>query len=53
MKLKRVQVGVRYCVNHEGIANEDMEVCDFADGVAHDGLPVACAFRNLYRFERG
>jgi hypothetical protein len=40
-----VTVGVRYCLTHNGIANEDDYVCDFADG-------GACNFRELYRKER-
>lgn len=42
-----VTVGVRYCVMHHGIANEDDHACDFARG--EDG---ACDFRQLYRKER-
>lgn len=41
-------VGVRYCLAHHGIANEDMDECDFAVGESG-----ACKFRQLgYRARR-
>lgn len=44
--MKLLKVGVRYCVRHHGIANEDDSACDFADNDA------ACQFRELYRKAR-
>jgi hypothetical protein len=41
-----VAVGVRYCVEHQGVANEDDQVCDFSRGEDR-----ACRFRQLYRME--
>ena len=46
-----VKVGVRYCLSHNGIANEGDHVCDFFDP-QRDDLPAACNFRELYRKER-
>lgn len=40
--MKFNKVGVRYCVRHHGIANEDMDDCDFSD---HE--EGACRFRQL------
>jgi hypothetical protein len=39
----RVQVGVRYCVNHDGVANEDDEYCDF-----YRDEPDPCDLRQLW-----
>lgn len=41
---ERVEVGVRYCVAHHGIANEDDEVCDFTP----DRQIEDCDFRQLW-----
>jgi len=41
-----VDVGVRYCVTHDGIANEDDDVCDFS---RHEVIDRRCVFRALYR----
>lgn len=42
-------VGVRYCVQHHGIANEDDDECDFKGrGRGAYGLePFPCNFREL------
>jgi hypothetical protein len=46
------RVGVRYCTEHHGIANEDMERCDFA-GDLFDDERAACRLRQLgYRTRR-
>lgn len=46
-----VKVGVRYCLTHDGVANEDDYACDFArsdaDWLGDD--PKGCRFRELYR----
>lgn len=50
-----VKVGVRYCVLHDGVANEDDAACDFAENdVFLDHMEEArvCRFRELYRKER-
>lgn len=47
--MKTVKVGVRYCLKHDGIANEDDSVCDFH---RIDGGEGGCDFRELYRKER-
>lgn len=44
-----VKVGVRYCVKHNGIANEDDHLCDFNRPIGEIG---ACDFRQLYRREK-
>jgi hypothetical protein len=48
-----VSVGVRYCLEHEGIANEDDEVCDFSSVrmMRSSDEDRACRFRQLYRME--
>jgi hypothetical protein len=40
--MKFNKVGVRYCIRHHGIANEDDTVCDFS----HDETG-RCTFRQL------
>lgn len=45
--MRLVKVGVRYCLEHDGLANEDDDKCDFSCG-----WPGACRFRELYRKER-
>lgn len=40
-----VEVGVRYCVTHHGIANEDDDVCDFYGAAGTEG---DCEFRALF-----
>ena len=49
--MKTIKVGVRYCVLHDGIANEDDYSCDFShdDHDGRDGEPRVCDFRELYR----
>lgn len=44
MSARLIKVGVRYCVRHEGIANDDDTVCDF-----HGHDDTVCVFRCLYR----
>lgn len=41
--MRFTKVGVRYCVLHDGVANEDDASCDFA---RHDDTR-ACRFRQL------
>lgn len=45
--MRLVKVGVRYCLAHDGVANEDDDKCDFSRG-----WPGRCVFRELYRKER-
>lgn len=49
---RHYDVGVFYCIAHEGVANEDMDRCDFFDpdtdgheDEAGDWIEDACDFR--------
>lgn len=46
-----VKVGVRYCIEHDGIANEDDYDCDFRQE-GHATMGRVCDFRELYRKEK-
>lgn len=43
--MTRVEVGVRYCPVHHGVANEDDDVCDFS---RIDAEESDCDFRDLF-----
>ncbi len=48
---KWIQVGVRYCVVHDGLMNDDDWVCDFAhddDEPGTDGEPRPCHGKALF-----
>jgi hypothetical protein len=46
---KLIKVGVRYCIKHDGVANEDDNQCDFG---RIDDAETICVFRELYRKQR-
>jgi hypothetical protein len=46
-RFRLVKVGVRYCLTHNGLANEDDILCDF-----NRSTRERCDFRELYRKER-